>query len=55
MFAEWQSRWASRREQIVRRLEVIDSQLEALASPGAGQLRLAVVGAAEEPAASVSS
>jgi len=50
MFLEWQSRWANRRGEIVRRLEAIDSQLDGFASSNPAALRLAVVGVAEEGA-----
>jgi hypothetical protein len=48
MFAEWQGRWASRRDDIVRRLEAIDSQLDVWQPSHVGTPRLAVVDASEE-------
>ncbi len=47
MFAQWQSRWANRRDDIVRRLEAIDSQLDVW-RPSDETPRLAVVSASEE-------
>jgi len=48
MFAEWQGRWASRRDDIVRRLEAIDSQLDVWQPSHVATPRLAVVNASEE-------
>jgi len=48
MFTEWQSRWASRRDDIVQRLEAIDSQLDMWQPSNVGTPRLAVVGESEE-------
>jgi hypothetical protein len=48
MFTEWQNRWASRREDIVRRLEAIDSQLDVWQPTNVGTPRLAVVEESEE-------
>jgi hypothetical protein len=48
MFTEWQSRWATRRDDIVRRLEAIDSQLNVWRPSGETTPRFAVVGAVEE-------
>ena len=48
MFTEWQSRWATRRDDIVRRLEAIDSQLNVWRPAGETTPRFAVVRAVEE-------
>jgi hypothetical protein len=48
MFTEWQSRWASRRDDIVRRLEAIDSQLDVWQPSNVETPRLAVVGESDE-------
>ena len=48
MFTEWQCRWASRRDDIVRRLEAIDSQLDVWQPSSVGSPRLAVIGESEE-------
>jgi hypothetical protein len=48
MFNQWQNRWSSRREDIVRRLEAIDSQLDVWKPSGNATPRFAVVSAAEE-------
>ncbi len=50
MFTQWQSRWASRRDDIVRRLEAIDSQLDVWRPSSDTTPRLAVVSVSEEPA-----
>lgn len=50
MFAQWQSRWSSRRDDIVRRLEAIDSQLDVWQPASDATPRFAVVSASEEPA-----
>ena len=44
LFAAWQKKWSSRREQIFRRLTMIESQLEKLAESAEPAVRLAVVG-----------
>jgi hypothetical protein len=43
-FNNWQERWADRREQVARRLELIDRQLESLVQRHQGRPQLAVVG-----------
>jgi hypothetical protein len=43
-FQVWQERWSDRREQIARRLELIDGQLEALVRRRDERPRLTVVG-----------
>jgi hypothetical protein len=43
-FHDWQERWADRREQISRRLELIDRQLESLVQRHQRRPQLAVVG-----------
>jgi hypothetical protein len=48
MFAQWQNRWANRRDDIVRRLEAIDSQLDVWRPSSETAPRLAVVSASEE-------
>ena len=48
MFLQWQNRWASRHDDIVCRLEAIDSQLNGWKSEGEETPRLAVVGTPEE-------
>jgi hypothetical protein len=48
MFTEWQSRWATRRDDIVRRLEAIDSQLNVWRPSSETTPRFAVVSAVEE-------
>jgi hypothetical protein len=53
MFAQWQNRWASRREDLVRRLEAIDSQLDIWQPSDEETPRFAVVGASEELASQV--
>lgn len=50
-FDTWQERWSHRREQIARRLELIDSQLEQLAQSNLPRPQLAVVGTGEEESA----
>lgn len=48
MYSQWQNRWAGRREDIVRRLEAIDSQLDVWQPSDETTPRLAVVGASED-------
>lgn len=48
MYSQWQNRCASRRDDIVRRLEAIDSQMEVWQPAESATPRLAVIGAAEE-------
>lgn len=43
-FSAWQQRWAARRDQISRRLESIDAQLESLVRGNQPRPRLSVVG-----------
>ncbi len=50
MFAEWHGRWSGRREELIRRLEAIDTQLEGWLPPDESSLRLAVVGTMDDPA-----
>ena len=52
LFGEWQSRWAGRRDEIVRRLEAIDSHLDTWLPPNAPP-RLAVVTAVDETVGSL--
>jgi hypothetical protein len=47
-YAQWQSRWANRRNEIVRRLEAIDSQLATLIPDNSPLPRLSVVGRVDE-------
>lgn len=47
MFDAWQDRWSDRREQVSRRLELIDMQLEALIRGQQSRPQLSVV--ADEP------
>jgi hypothetical protein len=49
LYAEWQSRWAGRREELARRLTAIDSQLDSWAPKGLDAPRLAVIAEADEP------
>ena len=44
MFNTWQEKWSNRRDQIARRLELIETQLESLAGDADDSPRLAVVG-----------
>jgi hypothetical protein len=46
-YAAWQERWSNHREQISRRLELIDLQLETLAQGRSPRPRLSVVGGEE--------
>ena len=48
MYSQWQNRLANRHDDIVRRLEAIDSQLDVWQPPSEMTPRLAVVGTAEE-------
>jgi len=48
MYSQWQNRCAGRRDDIVRRLEAIDSQLDVWQPAEDSTPRLALVGAAEE-------
>ena len=50
LYAQWQSRWAGRREELSRRLTAIDSQLESWAPESRSTPRLAVLGDCEETA-----
>jgi hypothetical protein len=43
LYAEWQDRWAGRREELARRLSAIDSQLDSWAPKGLDSPRLAVI------------
>ncbi|MGE5194082.1 MAG: hypothetical protein ACM3U2_16425 [Deltaproteobacteria bacterium] len=43
-FHEWQERWSDRKEQISRRLELIDRQLESLVQTHQRRPQLSVVG-----------
>ena len=44
LFLAWQEKWSSRRDQIVKRLELIETQLEELARKETRPPRLSVVG-----------
>jgi uncharacterized protein YukE len=44
LFETWQTRWSDRREQVSRRLELIDMQLEALVRSQQNRPQLSVVG-----------
>lgn len=46
-YAAWQERWSNHREQISRRLELIDLQLESLANGRQPRPQLSVVGGEE--------
>lgn len=46
-FQAWQDRWAERREQIARRLELIDMQFESLVSRRVSRPNLSLIGAGE--------
>jgi hypothetical protein len=48
LYAQWQSRWAGRREELARRLAAIDSQLDSWAPKGLDAPRLAVIAEADE-------
>jgi hypothetical protein len=48
MYSQWQNRCAGRREDIVRRLEAIDSQLDVWQPSDETTPRLAVVGVSED-------
>jgi hypothetical protein len=48
MFSQWQNRWSGRRDDIVRRLEAIDSQLDVWQSTRVAAPRFSVVGAADD-------
>ncbi|HTI52024.1 MAG TPA: hypothetical protein VL475_13765 [Planctomycetaceae bacterium] len=48
-YAAWQERWSSHREQISRRLELIDLQLETLVQGRLQRPQLSVVGDDESP------
>ncbi len=48
MYSEWQSHCANRRDDIVRRLEAIDTQLDVWQPASEATPRLAVVGSSEE-------
>ena len=48
MFSQWQNRWSGRRDDIVRRLEAIDSQLDVWQSTRDASPRFSVVGAADD-------
>ena len=48
MYSQWQNRCAGRRDDIVRRLEAIDSQLDVWQPAEDSTPRLALVGTAEE-------
>jgi uncharacterized protein YukE len=48
LYDEWQNRWASRREELSRRLSAIDSQLDSWAQKGSDAPRLAVLGEDDE-------
>jgi hypothetical protein len=43
LYAEWQNRWAGRREELARRLTAIDSQLDSWAPNGPDAPHLAVI------------
>jgi hypothetical protein len=43
LYAEWQDRWAGRRDELARRLTAIDSQLDSWAPKGLDSPRLAVI------------
>jgi hypothetical protein len=48
MYSQWQNRLANRHDDIVRRLEAIDSQLDVWQPPSETTPRFAVVGTSEE-------
>jgi hypothetical protein len=48
MYSQWQDRCAGRRDDIVRRLEAIDSQLDIWQPADQSTPRLALIGASEE-------
>ena len=48
LFASWQEKWSSRRDQISQRLAVIDSQLEQLVQNHIRRPQLSVVTASED-------
>ncbi len=50
LYAQWQSRWAGRREELSRRLTAIDSQLESWAPESRSTPRLALLDDCEEMA-----
>jgi len=48
LYAEWQDRWAGRRDELARRLTAIDSQLDSWAPNRLDSPRLAVITEANE-------
>jgi hypothetical protein len=48
LYAQWQDRWASRREDLARRLAAIDSQLDSWAPSELSAPRLALMAEADE-------
>ena len=48
LFSTWQQKWASRREEIARRLEMIESQLADLTESDEPRPQLSLVGSAED-------
>jgi hypothetical protein len=52
MYSQWQNRCANHRDDIVRRLEAIDTQLDVWQPAGEAPPRLAVVGSSDEAAMS---
>jgi hypothetical protein len=48
LYAEWQNRWAGRREELARRLTAIDSQLDSWDAEGADAPRLALLADVDE-------
>lgn len=48
MFTQWQNRWAGHRDDLVRRLEAIDSQLDVWQPSSRPTRRFGLVGAPEE-------
>ena len=49
LYAQWQSRWEGRREELARRLSAIDSQLDSWTAPATAAPRLAVIAENEDP------
>jgi len=50
LFQQWQSQWSSRREQIARRLEMIEGHLRTLNTSDSASPQLAVIGPPDDAA-----
>jgi hypothetical protein len=49
LYAQWQSRWEGRREELAKRLSAIDSQLDSWTATATSAPRLAVIAENEDP------